>query len=242
MVLQSEFIGSWADGGSVAFVGDGDSISVCTAYLQNRGIIDYGPSQIHVFDFDERIVGAVNRFADQERIEHLSASLYNCLDPIPPDHDFDYFYTNPPWGASNGGESVNVFIERGFELVRYEGTGLVVMADREPDLNWTGEVLANVQRFAATNGFYVSRMMPRLHSYHLDDNPELRSCNLILESAPGNGRAVASEAVVDPRRLENFYGQGVAPSVHYVRERMRVDYGKAHDDEYELELLKERHD
>ncbi len=37
----------------------------------------------------------------------------------------------------------------------------------------------------------------------------------------------------------NFYGEGVRPTVRYVRERKRIDYGKAHDDEYELEILEE---
>jgi len=38
------------------------------AYLQKREIFEYGPSKITVFDFDERICGAVNRFADKERL------------------------------------------------------------------------------------------------------------------------------------------------------------------------------
>src|SRR5437667_9237295 len=63
MVLQSEHVADWADGKRLAFIGDGDAISVCTAYLKHRGIVPYGPSRIVVFDFDERIVNAVNRFA-----------------------------------------------------------------------------------------------------------------------------------------------------------------------------------
>src|SRR5258705_9711424 len=59
MVLQSELVARWADKKRLAFIGDGDAISVCVAYLQNRGIINYGPSRITVFDFDERICGAV---------------------------------------------------------------------------------------------------------------------------------------------------------------------------------------
>jgi predicted methyltransferase len=236
MVLQSEYIAHWADGRDLAFVGDGDSISVCVAYLRARGIVDYGPTRIKVFDFDERMVSAINRFADHERLE-LEAVLYNCLDPVSPGDEFDCFYTNPPWGASNGGESVNVFVQRGIELLRHEGEGVVVIADRDPDLPWTSLVLANVQAFASSQGFYVGRLMPRLHSYHLDDNPELRSCNLVLQSLPGNRRDFMSNVISEPERLGSFYGDGVSPTVRYVRERHRVDYGKAHDDEYELELL-----
>jgi predicted methyltransferase len=235
MVLQSEFVASWADGRRLAFVGDGDSISVCVAYLMAREIVGYGPSKIMVFDFDERMVGAINRFADRERLETLEARLYNCVDPLPDGTEFDCFYTNPPWGASNQGNSVNLFVQRGMELLRFEGDAVVVIADTEEDLPWTAHVLANVQTFAAENGFFVSRMMSHLHSYHLDDNPELRSCNLILQSKPGNRRSEESRRTSDRVRLENFYGEGDSPTIRYIRERKRVDYGKAHDDEYELE-------
>lgn len=237
MVMQSEFVASWADSRQLAFIGDGDSISVCVAYLMSRKIVDYGPSRITVFDFDERIVGAINRFADRERLANLEGRLYNCLDPLPAGRLFDCFYTNPPWGASNGGDSVNVFVQRGMESVGFGGEGLIVIAD-DDHLSWPKEVLANVQKFASNNGYYVSRMMPRLHEYHLDDNPELRSCNLVVSSLPGNGRPFESRGVVDRERLRNFYGLNQQPKVHYVRERKRVDYGVAPDREYEFELLK----
>ena len=68
MVMQSEFVASWANKKRLAFIGDGDSISVCVAYLHARGILNYGPSMTTVFDFDERMVGAINRFADRERL------------------------------------------------------------------------------------------------------------------------------------------------------------------------------
>src|ERR1700735_628336 len=46
MVLQSELVASWADKKRLAFIGDADAISVCTAYLKQRGIIDFGPTSI----------------------------------------------------------------------------------------------------------------------------------------------------------------------------------------------------
>src|SRR5258707_12709954 len=61
MVLQSEIVARWADGKRLAFIGDGDAISVCVAYLRHRGILAYGPSEIAVFDFDQRIANAVAR-------------------------------------------------------------------------------------------------------------------------------------------------------------------------------------
>ena len=235
MVLQSEFVAKWANGKRLAFIGDGDAISVCVSYLQQRHIIAHGPSEIVVFDFDERVCGAVSRFADAEQLSKLSAQLYNCLDPFPGPTHFDCFYTNPPWGASNNGESVKVFMQRGMEATNYAGEGTVVIAD-DADLEWPKRVLSNVQTFALSSGFYVQRMMPRLHSYHLDDAPNLRSCNLILRALPGTKPpAGPSVKIADAARLEHFYGRDNPPTVRYVRERKRLDYGNAHEDEYSLE-------
>ncbi len=236
MVLQSELVARWADGKRLAFIGDGDAISVSVAYLHAREILDYGPSEIVVFDFDERICGAVTRFADKERLTQLSAKLYNCLDAFPGPLDFDCFYTNPPWGASNEGESVKVFVQRGMEATSYRGEGMVVIAD-DPDMEWPKRVLANVQRSIIGAGFFVQRMMPQLHRYHLDDAPNLRSCNVIIKALPGNEAPGPSAAISDSARLAHFYGRDNPPRVRYIRERKRLDYGKAHDDEYSLELL-----
>jgi predicted methyltransferase len=238
MVLQSEFVADWANNQSLAFVGDGDAISVCVAYLRARDIIDYGPTRIKVFDFDERIVGAINRFADKERLDILEAELYNCIDPLVVHEAFDCFYTNPPWGASNKGESVKVFTQRGMEAIGFAGEGLIVIAD-DDQLEWPREVLAQVQAFASANGFFVCRMMPRLHAYHLDDNPDLRSCNLLIRSVSDVKQIVASESIHDPTRLGHFYGLDRTPTVHFVREKKRLNYGMAHDDEYQFELLED---
>ena len=238
MVMQSEFVAKWANGKRLAFIGDGDAISVCVAYLKSREIFGFGPSKITVFDFDERIVQAVKRFADKERLDTLDAVLYNCLDALPPSNRFDCFYTNPPWGASNNGESVNVFTQRGMEAISYDGQGMIVIADDE-ELAWPKHVLANVQQFSLQRGFYVSRMQPRLHLYHLDDAPDLKSCNLMISSMPDNARIPNSEAITDSDRLRNFYGQSKAPRARYIRECKRLDYGKAHEDEYRIELLEE---
>ncbi len=48
MVLQSEMVARWADGKRLAFIGDGDAISVCVALLKNKDIFEFGPSHITV--------------------------------------------------------------------------------------------------------------------------------------------------------------------------------------------------
>jgi len=242
MVLQSEFIADWATDKRLAFIGDGDAISVCSMYLKHREILAYAPAEVTVFDFDERICNAIRRFADAERLDSLSAEHYNCLDPFPRVGEFDCFYSNPPWGASNAGESVNIFMQRGFEATGYAGDGILVVAD-DADLDWPKQVLANLQRYALDSGYFVQRMMSKVHSYHLDDAPELKSCNVLVKpSGKGTPEGIdpfASKAITDPERLANFYGRGAAPRVRYVRERERLNYGKAHESEYELEFLEE---
>jgi predicted methyltransferase len=242
MVMQSEIVADWSDGKRLAFIGDGDAISVCVTYLQAKGILTYGPRQVTVFDFDERTVNAVKRFAEKEGIPNLDARLYNVLDAMDPAADYDLFYTNPPWGASNNGESVNVFVERGMEATRCVGEGMVVIAD-DDELEWPKRVLFSVQQFAAKKGCYVTRMQRKLHEYHLDDAPDLKSCNLYLGALPGNSTTRSpSVAIDDAHRLENFYGRSKAPRVHYVKERKRLDYGVAHEDEFELVLLEKKGD
>jgi predicted methyltransferase len=234
MVLQSEIVAKWADQKRLAFIGDGDAIGVCVALLQARKIFDYGPKEIAVFDFDERICSAVARFADNEEIENLRSQLYNCLDAFPSCEPFDCFYTNPPWGASNGGESVKVFAQRGIEATEFSGEGMIVIADSH-EVAWPQVVLYNTQRFVLESGYYVQKMQSRLHAYHLDDNPELRSCNLIIKALPDNTHRWMSEPIKDPARLAHFYGRNQPARVRYVKEKKRVDYGRAHDDEYEFE-------
>lgn len=235
MILQSEFVSRWAAGKRLAFIGDGDAISICVAHLAHGGILSSAPARITVFDFDERIVNAVNRFAAAEGIKTLEAVLYNVFDALPDCEPFDAFYTNPPWGASNQGESVQLFVERGFELVRYAGQGVVVIAD-DDELEWPQKVLHAAQAHALEHGFFVRRMSPQLHSYHLDDAPDLKSCNLVLDSLPGNLREVTSVA---RRRVDfdHFYGHGHSLDVRYVRENPGTYPGRAARSEYHLELV-----
>lgn len=239
MVLQSEIVARWADGKKIAFIGDGDAISVCIAYLNSRGILPFGPKEICVFDFDERICGAVQRFAEREDLQNLSSRLYNCLEAFPCPGEYDCFYTNPPWGASNEGESVKVFTQRGFEATGYTGEGLVVIAD-DHKLAWPQQVLAETQKFALDNQFYVQKMSSQVHQYHLDDNPELKSCNLYFKALPENTQILDSEDITDSQRLQHFYGKDQHSRIRYIREKKRVDYGKANDDEYYYEVREKK--
>lgn len=240
MVLQTSLIAQRFAGRKLLFMGDGDSISLCLAYLVKREVLAEGPEQILVLDFDERMVRAVERFADKEGIsDRIQARLYNCIDRLPSDllGRFNAFYTNPPWGAHNDGESVKVFVERCIEASTADAVGAIVIAD-DSSIPWSQKVLAETQKFALGKGFYVQEMQTNLHEYHLEEAPDLRSCNLFLRSLPDRKPAAKSYAL-HQSRVEDFYGRSQNLRVHYVRETNRVDYGKAFKDTYHLELLED---
>ena len=126
MLLQAELLCRWMDGRSVVFIGDGDAIGLTLVHLRAEGIFDRGPDRVHVLDFDQRIVNSIMVFAKEHGLEEkISAELYNVVHPLPHEHiaNFEAFYTNPPFGASNCGRSVEAFLRRGDEALTEDGIG-----------------------------------------------------------------------------------------------------------------------
>lgn len=71
--------------------------------------------------------------------------------------------------------------------------------------------------------------------------PTYVRANVLLRAVDaGESRAFDSQPVTDEKELQHFYGKEQVPRVRYVRERARLDYGKAYDREYELEMLRDR--
>jgi hypothetical protein len=68
---------------------------------------------------------------------------------------------------------------------------------------------------------------------------DARCVNYIIafKSLPGPKHIPESLPISDPTQVNHFYGRDTPPRVRYVREKKRLDYGKAHEDEYSLELL-----
>lgn len=187
LVIQAEFIARSFKGLDVIFIGDGDAISLSVMHLRKQGVFSYAPRRITVLDFDERIVNSINRFAsDNELSEEISGVLYNVCDSLPQEFHrcFGAFYTNPPWGASNDGQSVTSFVRRGIEAIKPKGLGAIVIADDEK-LKWTGQVLRSTQNMLVNEGFIISEMIPSLHQYHLDDAPDLASCCMLARDVAG---------------------------------------------------------
>jgi predicted methyltransferase len=217
MLLQAELISRWFDGKSVLFVGDGDAIALSLVHLHDQALLKTGPTFVMVVDFDQRIVNSVNLFATHAGVSRLiAAELYHVADPLPEKHwqAYDAFYTNPPWGKSNNGESVCAFIQRGIESVRGEALGCIVMGDH-PDYLWTHEVQLKTQSFVMKREFRIAEMLPRFHHYHLDDAPNLTSCSLVVQRKVHVSSEYKSEKL-SPDRLQNFYGEGSPLRWQYV--------------------------
>jgi predicted methyltransferase len=238
MVLQAEYVARVFNNKDVVFVGDGDGIALSAAHLKAQNVINYGPKSITLLDFDERIVNSVRRFGEKlhPKIE-ISAHLYNVAEALPDEHfgAYDGFHINPPWGASNSGESVIAFFERGSQATKEKSLGIVVIAD-DPDLLWTQEVLRDTQHRALELGYVVSELLPQLHSYHLDDAPDLRSCSCLFRRIDPALMQTASEPL-ELMRLENFYGKSSPLRFRYVRERTTLNPGRESDQLYILEKL-----
>ncbi|MFT4503205.1 bis-aminopropyl spermidine synthase family protein [Caballeronia sp. 15711] len=240
MVIQAEYVARVFDNKDVVFVGDGDGIALSAAHLKAAKVIGYGPKSITLLDFDERIVNSVRQFGEKLAPEvEVNAFLYNVADPLPPEHfgKYDGFHINPPWGASNGGQSVTAFLERGSEATNEKSLGIVVIGD-DPDLDWTQLVLRDTQARALELGYVVSELMPQLHMYHLDDAPDLRSCSLLFRRIEPSLMAKSSDPLSSERRA-NFYGKFSPLQYQYVRDTSTLNRGKAADHLYQLELVPE---
>jgi predicted methyltransferase len=240
MVIQAEYVARVFNGKDIVFVGDGDGIALSAAHLKAQEVIRYGPNSITVLDFDERIVNSICRFGEKLQPKvMISAHLYNVAEALPSEHFgvYDGFHINPPWGASNGGESVLAFFERGSQATKSNGLGIVVIGD-DPELPWTQSVLRDTQRRALELGYVVSELLPQLHEYHLDDAPELRSCSCLFRRIDASCMEQESKPL-DHSRRDNFYGQSSPLRFRFVRERPTLNAARESELLYELEKFEE---
>lgn len=240
MVIQAEFIARTFQDCNVVFIGDGDAISLSIMHLRQKKVFDYAPSHILLLDFDERIVNAVNHFAEKNDLtEKIEAVLYNVCDPLPQQYfrAHEAFYTNPPWGASNEGQSVTAFIQRGIEAIKPNGRGAVVIAD-DDDLGWPPHVIYKTEKKFVDMGFIIAEMIPCLHKYHLDDAPELTSCCIVAKDILKN--ELPPSVPLPAEVLINFYGRANPLTVHHVQDLSGLNHGRAADTTYKLVPLEKK--
>jgi predicted methyltransferase len=217
MVRQAVFIAKKFRDLSVVFVGDGDSIALSIVHLWASRYLRHRPKHLLVLDFDERIVNAINRFAAGHGYSRfIVAELYSVADPMPRWHlaTADAFYTNPPWGSSNDGESVVTFLNRGIESVHDRGSGAVVIAHNH-SIGWTQRVLHRTQLELLKSDFVVDEIGAQRHHYYLADAPKLQSCTLMARRI----RLRIGIPISRPLKassFRNFYGRNKHLMVHFV--------------------------
>lgn len=241
LLIQAELVSKWFDSRRVVFVGDGDAVGLCMTHLHALGELKQGPKEVVIVDFDERVVNSVLFFAEKYGLQdRISARLYNVADPLPQDlwDSFEAFYTNPPYGAKNSGASIQAFVRRGMEATRPDAIGCVVLADMaQGQEKWPRRVLSNVQHFLTDKGSVILEMVPRQHTYHLDDDPSLTSSTIIFQTASGPVSTYGSTALTDEEK-RNFYGSNKDLVVRYVKDtRPRSESGLPISSEYEIVRL-----
>jgi predicted methyltransferase len=220
MLLHAEHVARWFDGKRVVFIGDGDAIALSIIHLRRLGFLDAGPSSVHVLDFDERVVLSIQSFAQRFNIaDVVTAELYNVADPLPEQHwaSFGAFHMNPPFGQSNEGRSVEAFMRRGLEAIGEDAVGCAVLAN-DRNLPWTWEVLRNAQQHAVNCGMVIAELLPEFHQYHLDDDPDLRSCSMVMRRIHYAAKPFAS-APLETELLAHFYGKNNPLRVRYIRDK-----------------------
>lgn len=204
---------------SIAFMGDSDGTSMLlgllTTYRSQR------PSRMLLLDFDERLLDVARCIAEEYAFDHiLETQLYNAFDRLP-SHligQFDWFYTNPPYGSHNQGASARLFITRGCELTRSGGRGCIILP-HDDERGWTRDAMLTTQRFLCDHGWAVSEKVNRLHRYRLDDDRRLTSSLMLVEQI--------DDAAIQPMPYANrpvafdeitlFYGRtATLPYPHFI--------------------------
>ena len=186
-----------------------------------------------LLDFDERLLEvACNVATHYGFADILEAQRYNVFDVLPGElvASYDWFYTNPPYGSRNTGESGKLFITRGCELTRLGGSGCIILP-YDHERAWTSRAMLNIQRFLLDNGWVMRTMIDQLHRYYLDDDKQLTSSVMIVEnveSVTDSGRLELMPYAgrgVGPKEIPMFYGRRVVPPFpRYIRRNGKADY------------------
>ena len=114
---------------------------------------------------------------------------------------------------------------------------MIVIAD-DKELEWAKRVLYTTQKRASELGYFVNRMQPLMHSYHLDDDALLRSCNLFVEGLPGNPSQGKTKPM-SKERLVNFYGRNQDLRMRYIRSNRPLTLEGADEDEWRPEYYED---
>lgn len=172
-LLQGELLRDYVNNKNLIFIGDGDHISVILAKLCN-------PKSITVLDIDERVLTSIKAWGKRIGF-NIKTVHYDIFDALPLEfrNNYDFFYTNPPYGSKCEGESVIAFAKRGIEACKEGSLGCLVIPHQEHK-PWTITNMLKIQKFLFGEGYLIEAKINDLHQYALETEPELTSCNLIV--------------------------------------------------------------
>lgn len=161
-----------------------------------------------ILDFDEEILFCADSFA-QDHGWQVEVVPYNVKWAVraPYDKRFDFFITNPPFGRSNLGESMFIFLKRCMDLCHSNGSGGCIIAPYYPNIGWTKQVFLNLERFLIDNGFVIVDVVQGLQTYHgLKKEAPLESGCVIVERVEDHQSGIGGTQIDLP---PDFYGKGM---------------------------------
>lgn len=144
------------------FIGDDDLMSLNLAKF-------YLPNRLVVLDIDRRILKHIEKLAKEYRLK-IETLVCNILDNPPKGllGSFDFFYTNPPYGSKNGGDSCRAFILRGIEFCRVGGHGAFIIAASNTG-RWAEIAREKILGFINESGCKLIEELKNFQKY--EDNP-----------------------------------------------------------------------
>lgn len=228
LLRQAKFIGHYVAGKAVAFVGDADGMNSLLGMLGKLGAPQ--PERMLVLDFDERVLEVARGLAERYGFgDRLDLRRYNAFDPVPDDlpSGYDWFYTNPPYGARNDGASARLFVARGIELTgHHPGAGCLILP-YDGEREWTRRAMLATQEFLNAAGWVVREAVSELHRYHLDDDRGLASSSLLVERVSvQQDKSLYAGRRVTPEEIPDFYGASVPPPYpRYIHADGSEDHG-----------------
>lgn len=126
-------------------------------------------NRLVVLDIDQRILQYIENLAREYGFK-IETLFYNVLDSPPRKllRSFDFFYTNPPYGSKNKGDSCKAFILRGIELCRVGGYGAFVIAASSAG-EWAEIARKRTLEFVRESGCKLVEELKNFQKY--EDNP-----------------------------------------------------------------------
>lgn len=159
------------EGKSVLIIGDDDLMGLCFSKFCN-------PLEVFIVDVDERLINHIKK--EKTRLDlNLSIKRYDIREELPGElrGKYDIFYTNPPYGSKNMGESCIAFIFRGIESLKVGGKGVFVIASKN-QAEWARKAREKTIGFVKSNGCRLIKEWENLQTYK---NNKIESSMFLIE-------------------------------------------------------------